>query len=76
MQPWIVYECGPYYATVIPNGYEIFKNGATAGTRCAYIGFKGEEGLRRVRAEIARRLLADGARLAAPSSVGTFEAAE
>lgn len=40
-------------------GYEIYKSGVTHSTRCAIIGYKGEEGLKRARQEIERRILED-----------------
>ena len=53
----IVYEKEEYF--VVPaakNGFEIFKQGVTAAVRCAQIGFEGQAGLDRCKAEIDRRL--------------------
>lgn len=53
------YESGEYFARAVPKGYDIFKHGTTAAARVAHIGYRGPDGLRRVRAEIARRERAD-----------------
>jgi hypothetical protein len=56
----IVIERSPYWVKRTAKGYfEIYRNGVTHSTRCAVIGFAGEEGLRRVNAEIDRRIAAD-----------------
>ena len=54
----IVYECecGKYWVKSVEFGYEVYKTGITNSTRCAIIGYKGDLGLERAKAEIARRL--------------------
>ncbi len=51
----IAYETARHYAIRTHQGYEIYRNGTTAAERCATIGFLGDEGFRRVIAEIQRR---------------------
>ena len=55
-------ESGDYWALRVAKGFEIYRIGITHSTRCAQIGFQGEDGLRRVRDEIGRRLAVDEAR--------------
>lgn len=53
----VIYEKGEYF--VVPaakKGFEIFKQGATAATRCAVVGYEGQTGLDRCKVEIERRL--------------------
>ncbi len=52
----IVYQQGGFWAVKTLKGFEIYKDGVTHAVRCAVIGFTGVEGLRRVKAEIERRL--------------------
>ena len=52
----IVFESGHFYAVRCSYGYDIYKNGVTGATRVARIGYKGSEGLERVKTEIARRM--------------------
>jgi hypothetical protein len=51
----IAYEEGDYWVLRIPTGFEVYKNGITHSTRCARIGYKGDDGLQRAIAEIKRR---------------------
>lgn len=51
----IVYEDGPYFATKARYGFDVWLSGVTHATRCAIIGFKGDEGLQRAKDEIERR---------------------
>lgn len=37
------------------NGFEVYRNEATHAKLCASIGYTGEDGMNRVKAEIARR---------------------
>ena len=53
----IVYERGPYWVARSHSGFVIYRNEATGhSTRCAFIGYLGEDGLNRAKAEIERRL--------------------
>ena len=52
----IVYEKAEYFVVPAKKGFEVFKQGATAAVRCAQIGFDGQPGLDRCKAEIERRL--------------------
>lgn len=51
----IAYEQGNYWALIVKFGFEVYKIGLTHSTRVASIGYKGEDGMNRVKAEIARR---------------------
>lgn len=52
----IVFERGIFYVTRNSKGhFEIYKMGATAATRVAYIGYEGQKGLDRAKEEIDRR---------------------
>lgn len=51
----IAFEADGYFVIRVPTGFEVYKTGITHATRCAVIGFKGEGGLARAKAEIARR---------------------
>jgi hypothetical protein len=51
----IVAETNHYFAISVPKGFEVYKIGLTHSTRVAIIGYKGDEGLKRVDKEIARR---------------------
>lgn len=53
----VVYELGGYFVLRVAKGYEIYKEGCTHATRCAVIGWGGEKGLERAKAEVSRRLL-------------------
>jgi len=60
----IVYEKSDYWALQTPKGYfEVYQVGITHSTRCAQIGYAGEEGLARVKAEIDRRISSDRRKL-------------
>lgn len=53
----IVYEKGDYWVNRTAKGYfEVYKIGITHSTRCAQIGYAGEIGLNRAKAEIDRRI--------------------
>ena len=55
----IVYEKGPYWVLDVGReGYEIYRVGITHSTRCAIIGYQGEFGIEKAKAEIERRLSA------------------
>lgn len=59
----IEYELGDYWAMKAKKvGYDIYKTGITHSTRCAQIGYDGEVGLQKVKAEIDRRIAQDKAR--------------
>ena len=52
----IVYEHGDYYVTRNSKGhFEVWKMGATAATHVSYIGYEGQKGLDRAKAEVERR---------------------
>lgn len=51
----ILYESGDYSVRRAQNGFEVYKAGATASTRVAQIGYAGDKGLQRAKAEIERR---------------------
>ena len=53
----IAYEDGPFWVLQTPKGFEVYINGITHATRCARIGYKGEDGLKRAIAEVNRRKL-------------------
>ena len=53
----IAYEKGIYWVLNLgKKGFEVYKTGITHSTRCAQIGYEGEKGLTRAKAEIDRRL--------------------
>lgn len=56
----IVCENGKYYILRVKTGYEIYKNGPTHATRCAIIGYKGNNGFNKALIEIDRRVKLDG----------------
>jgi len=52
----IVFERAPYWVLRVKNGFEVYETGATHSVRKAFIGFPGEVGLSRSKAEIERRI--------------------
>ena len=53
----IAYEKGQFWVLNLGSkGFEVYKNGITHSTRCAVIGFSGQNGLDRAIVEIDRRL--------------------
>ena len=52
----IAFERGDYWVLRVRTGFEVYRIGVTHSTRCAVIGFKGAEGMRRAIAEIDRRI--------------------
>ena len=57
----VVFESTPYWVlNKKSDGFEVYKNGITHSTRCAVIGYTGEEGLSRAKAEIIRRKKLEG----------------
>lgn len=54
----IQYQNGPFWVAKTPTGYEVNRNEGTHSVRCAVIGFKGENGLKRAIAEADRRAAA------------------
>ena len=55
----IAYEKGQFWVLNLGSkGFEVYKNGLTHSTRCAVIGFSGQNGLDRAIVEINRRLAA------------------
>ena len=53
----IAYEKGCFWVLNLGSkGFEVYKNGLTHSTRCAVIGFSGQNGLDRAILEIDRRL--------------------
>lgn len=55
----IVFEQGQFWVARTDKGFEVYRAGATHSVRCAIIGFKGDEGFKRAKAEIERRLQAE-----------------
>lgn len=51
----IVYDTGAYWVKQTCKGFEVYKTGLTHSTRCAVIGYRGQKGLDRAKAEIERR---------------------
>lgn len=51
----ILYEHGEYFVIKARKGYEVYRNGVTAATRCAIIGSDGEKWLKRAIEECDRR---------------------
>lgn len=53
----ILHEAGLYWVCKSTKhiGYDVFRTGLTHSTRCAIIGYEGEDGLRRAIAEAERR---------------------
>lgn len=51
----IVHEEGEYWIARVPLGFEVYKLNGTHSVRCAQIGYVGDIGLRRAKAEIERR---------------------
>ena len=51
----ILHQAGPYWVCKAKHGYEVYKDGVTHATRCAIIGFEGQKGLTRAKAEADRR---------------------
>lgn len=52
----VIYETSKYWVlNKYEKGYEVYKIGVTHSTRCAIIGYKGQEGLERAIAEAKRR---------------------
>lgn len=52
----ILYENGDYYVIRVKYGYEVYRNELTHAVRCAQIGYKAEEGMKRAIADINRRI--------------------
>ena len=56
MDRTIIYQTGDYFVVRAPKkGFEVYRNGAVAATRCAVIGYEGAPGLQRAIAEADRR---------------------
>lgn len=53
----VVYEQGNYWVLKLKNGYEVYKLGISYSTRCARIGYTGDIGLNKAKAEIDRRCM-------------------
>ena len=51
----VVHETKNHWVLRVKNGYEVYRNGITHSTRCAQIGFKGDEGKKRAVKECRRR---------------------
>lgn len=51
----IVYEQGRHWVARTPKGFEVYRIDGVASVRCAVIGFVGQKGLERAKAEIERR---------------------
>ena len=68
----IVYESGDYYVVRVAKGFEVYKNSATCGTRCAVIGYLGDKGLQRAKQEIERRAERDFRKAFTPNKYGEY----
>jgi hypothetical protein len=55
----IVFEKGAYWVRRAAKGFEVYKVGVTHSRRCAIIGFEGQKGIDRAKAEIDRRIRDD-----------------
>jgi hypothetical protein len=56
----ILYENGNYWVRASEKGgYEVYRVNLTHSVRCAIIGYKGDKGLARAKAECDRRAAAD-----------------
>ena len=51
----IVFSTARHWVLRVSTGFEVYRNTTTHSVRCARIGFKGDEGLTRAKAEIERR---------------------
>lgn len=51
----VVHETAAHWVLRVAGGFEVYKIGVTHSTRCASIGWAGEEGLKRAIAEVERR---------------------
>ena len=56
----IVFETDHYWVKRVPKGFEVYKTGSTHSTRVSIIGYTGDRGLQRAKAEIERREAASG----------------
>lgn len=52
----ILFEKGPFWICRKGKGFEVYKTGVTHSVRVASIGFEGDKGLQRAKAEIERRM--------------------
>lgn len=51
-----IFELGDYYIVATDKGgFDVYRQGPTAATRCAQIGYKGDKGLQRAIEECKRR---------------------
>lgn len=56
MEP-IIFERDNYFVVRTQEGtFEVYRNGATSASRCATIGYQGQKGLDKAKAEIDRRI--------------------
>lgn len=51
----ILYENGPFWVCRKGKGFEVYRAGVTHSTRVASVGFEGQKGLDRAKAEADRR---------------------
>lgn len=51
----IVFKTAKHWVLRTPKGFEVYFISITHSTRCAVIGYTGQNGLDRAKAEIARR---------------------
>ncbi|WP_339548600.1 hypothetical protein, partial [Pseudomonas sp. RA_35y_Pfl2_P32] len=67
----LLYEVGDFYVIrTAKGGFEVYRNGVTAAERVAQIGYKGENGLARAKAEADKRAWQVLAAEAAPIGAG------
>jgi len=53
----VVFENGNYWVLRVKTGFEVYEAGATASRRVAIIGYHGDVGVTKAKAEIERRIL-------------------
>lgn len=51
----VLYEKKPFWVCAENGGFAVYETGITHSTRCAQIGYKGEEGFRKAIAEADKR---------------------
>lgn len=49
------HETEHHFVIRMAKGFEVYRIGATASTRCAVIGYEGERGLIKAKLEVTRR---------------------
>lgn len=52
----VVFEEGRYWILKVKGGFEVYETSITCSVRRAFVGFEGDEGLKRAKAIIADRV--------------------